>query len=522
MRIERTKNSIKGFKTGLINKMVTLLLPFIVRTVLIRTFGMEYLGLNSLFLSILNILNLAELGVGSAISFSLYNAIAKDDKNKIRDLVNLYKKLYRVIGLSIFGIGMLVLPFLKSLCNSDIPSNVNIYAVYILYVLNTTLGYLLFAYKNSLFVSHQKNYITNNISTFVNVLLNVLQCVVLIVLKNYYLFVLVMPITTIINNLLIKYYAIKKFPNYNPEGNIDKEEKKQIYSKVKALFYYKIGGVVLVSVDSIVINKYLGLSILGRYNSYYYVISTLFGFLQIITSSMLAGVGNSITTDSIQKNKDDFDRLNFIMSWIIGFCTICLLCLYQPFMKLWIGKPNMFSLLLVVYLSIYFYVWKTLEIVNLYKDAAGMWEYDKYRPLIASIVNLVSNIVLVKLIGIYGIVISTILSIMLVIFPWSTRVLFKNYFKKGYFNYFLRYLKYTIFTVLNASLTYYICSNIGPYGIKCLIIRGVICLIVPNVVYLVLFMNDKLFGDTVTWMSQKGIINSKITKMFNMGKIKNK
>lgn len=503
MKIERTKNSIQGMTSGIVNKIVSLLLPFIVRTIFINTLGIQYLGLNSLFASILNILNLAELGVGSAISFSLYDAIAKEENNKICALINLYKKIYKVIGIFILVIGLLLLPFLHIICNSDVPNNINIYIVYILYLINSSISYLFYAYKNSLFASHQKNYITNNINTLINVLLNITQACALIIFRNYYVYVILLISSTLLNNILVCYYANKIYPQYQPHGEISYLEKKSIYSKVKALFYYKVGAVVLASIDSIVINYYLGLSVLGKYNSYYYIITTLFGFIQIITNSMLAGVGNSIITDTVEKNKKDFDRINFIMSWIIGFCSICLLCLYQPFMHLWLGKENMFPIGLVIMLSAYFYVWKMMEIVNMYKDANGLWERDKFRPLVASAVNLILNILLVQVIGIYGIVISTIISILLVIFPWSSYILFKEYFKKGYIGYVLNYLKYLLVTVINGSLTYFICSFFVTYTLNGLIIGCTICIFIPNIIYFLIYARSTLFNNSIIWVLDK-------------------
>ena len=420
MKFDRTKNSIQGITSGILNKLICLLLPFIVRTVFINTLGIEYLGLNSLFTSLLNIINLAELGVGSAISFSLYSAIAKNNRDDICSLLNLYRKYYFRIGIIILVIGILLIPFLPYICNLNVSININIYAVYILYLTNTALGYLLYSYKSSLFIAHQQNYIVNNINSIVNVLLNIFQLISLLIFKNYYIFLLILLISTILNNILVNLYSNKVYPEYIPTGEIDSNSCKRINKKIKALFFYKIGGVVLTSVDSVVISYFIGLSALGKYNSYYYVITTLFGFIQIILGSLLAGIGNSIETESVEKNYNDFKKLMSLQSWLICFCTICLICLYQNFMYLWIGKENMFNLLFVILLSTYFYFWKMMDIINLYKDAAGIWEYDRYRPLIASIVNLGLNIALVNMIGIYGIIISTIISIIIIIFPWSS------------------------------------------------------------------------------------------------------
>ena len=276
MKLERTKNSVKGIVSGMINKIILLIIPFIVRTIFIKTLGMEYLGLNSLFSSILNILNLAELGVGSAIVFSLYSAIAKNDEKEICALMNFYKKIYRIIGILVVAIGLIILPFIRQLCKGSVPTDVNIYILYLMYLVNSASSYFLYAYKNCLLTAYQQTYISNNVSTFVKVGLNVLQAIFLLLGQGYYVYLALAILATITENIVNAIWATRKYPNYKANGEIPKDEKKMIYKKVKALFFYKVGGVVLSSVDSIVISSFLGLTVLGKYNNYYYVITVLF------------------------------------------------------------------------------------------------------------------------------------------------------------------------------------------------------------------------------------------------------
>lgn len=504
MKLNRTKNAIKSIASGILNKVIVLILPFIVRTIFINTLGIEYLGLNSLFTSILNVLNLAELGIGSAITFSLYGAIASDDRKLICALENYYKKIYRILGSVILIIGIVMLPFITYFCNNDVPNGINIYYLYLLYLVNTTLSYFLFAYKKSLLQAHQKVYIINNVSTAVKVIMNILQIVFLLMGKDYYIYVCIIIIATILENIINAVIANKKYPNYIPEGKLTTQEKEKITEKIKALFFYKVGGVVLNSVDSIVISRYLGLAMLGKYNNYYYVITTLFGFLQIFTNAMVAGIGNSIATESVQKNYKDFNRLNFIQGWIVAWCSVCLLCLYQPFMKIWVGSENMFSIGIVISLTIYFYVWKMLDIINLFKEAAGLWEFDKYRPIIASIVNIVINIILVNSIGLYGIIISTIISIIIIIFPWSSYILFREYFKGKYKEYLSKWLKNLIITLFLAIPTYFFTNLINfNNDLLNLVLKGIVCIFIPNSIFVVANIRNYEFKESIEWLRDK-------------------
>ena len=503
MKLERTKNSISGIRSGIINKIVVLIAPFIVRTIFIRTLGIEYLGLNSLFSSILNILNLAELGIGSAIVFSLYSAIAKNNEEKICCLMNFYKKTYRIIGIVVVIIGLLILPFINIFCNGDVPNDMNIYFLFLMYLFNTALTYFLYAYKNCLLSAYQQTNIINNVNTCVKIVLNLLQAIFLILGQGYYVYLILLILATMAENIINAIIVTKKYPNYKAKGTLPKEEEQNIFRKIKALFLYKIGGVVLTSVDSVVISTFLGLTILGQYNNYYYVITALFGFFQVYTNAMLAGIGNSIVEESVEKNKKDFDRLNFIQGWIVGWCTVCLVCLYENFIELWAGAENVLGMGVTILLSIDFYIWKMLDINNLYKEAAGLWEYDKYRQLVASVFNLIINIILVKIIGLYGIILSTILSIAIIIFPWSTYTLFKRYFKKGYKVFLIKNLINIIVTLIAICITFIICNFIKDINLVSLIIKGLICIIVPNIVFFVLYCKTKSFKDTFSWGLEK-------------------
>lgn len=516
MRLERAKNASRNLIFGILNKIVCLLVPFVLRTIIIYVLGVEYIGLGSLFTSILNILNMVELGISSAIVFNMYSAIAENDTTRICALMKLYKKVYRIIGLIVAVAGLAVMPFLRYLIRGDVPPDVNLYILYGIYLAQAVLTYFVFAYRNSLFTAHQRADITSNVSTIVFTLQYAAQAVFLLVFKNYYVYAVFLPVTTLLNNIILAILAKKKYPDYKPVGELPEEVKKEISKKVKALFLYKLGSVVLLSVDTIVISSFLGLTELGKYNNYYYVITALFGFLTVYYNSMTAGIGNSLNLESYEKNKKDFDRLFFMQGWLIGFCTVCLLCLYQPFIALWVGEDLMFPFGVVICFAIYFYIWKMMDIVNLYKDAAGLWQYDKYRPIIASLVNLTINLILVHFIGIYGILLSTIISILIVILPWSTYVLFKYLFnknmKKDLLNYFSKYVFFAIITFIACTLTYLICMMVPRGDIVGLIVKGIICLIVPNIIFLFSYSFLKDYKEAKEW----GIV--RVKRLLKRGK----
>ena len=273
MKIERTKNATRNITTGLTLQIYRTVVPFIMRTVMIYTLGVQYLGLNSLFTSILSVLELAELGVGSAMVYSMYKPIAEDDTDTICALMRLYRLYYRVIGLVIAIAGCILLPFIPSLVKKDLPEGLNIYTLYLLHLSSTVLSYWLFSYKNCLLSAHQRNDIKNRIILIVDTLRYAVQCIILFVFKNYYLYVATMLGSQALTNIVTACVVDKKYPDYHPKGKLPREQVKEINHRVADLFTAKIGSVVVNSADTIVISAFLGLTVLAVYQNYYYIIN---------------------------------------------------------------------------------------------------------------------------------------------------------------------------------------------------------------------------------------------------------
>ena len=503
MKIERTKNAARNTLFGIINKVITLFIPFIVRTVFIKKLGMEYLGLNSLFTSVLSILNIAELGIGSAIVFDMYGAISNNDIDLLSALYNFYRKAYKYIGIAVAILGISVSPFLPHLIKGNVPEGINLYILYSIHLLNTLLGYFLFSYRASVITAHQRNDILSNLSTVCSLVTYTVQLILLFAGKGYYHYISVTVFGALLSNFLLLIVSKRMYPDINPAGIISDEQKSKIKGRIKALFLYSIGGLVLSSADSIVISAFLGLKELAKYNNYYYIVQTLFGFLAVYYSGLTAGIGNSIASESVEKNKKDYDKLEFIQKWVIGWFSACLLCLYQPFITLWLGESMLYPFGVVVCFVAYFYFWKMMEITNVYKNAAGLWKYDQYRQIFAPLFNIILNIVLVKKIGIYGVILSTVLSIILIILPWSTFTLFKYYFKSGFKKYMFGYLVDFLAASIVCFITYSLNSLITDNGIKSFIFKVLICSFIPNILYFVLFFKTKQFKESLPWVIEK-------------------
>lgn len=382
------------------------------RTAMIYLMGVQYLGLNSLFTSALQVLNLGELGVGSAMVFSMYKPIAENDNTTICALMKLYRTYYRVIGLVIAVVGCALIPFIPRLIKSDVPADINIYILYLLNLGTTVLSYWLFAYKNSILQAHQRADVVSKVTLVTSTIQYGSQLFVLWAFHNYYLYVIVMLATQALTNIVTAVCADKLYPQFKPRGKVDKIQVQKINQRIRDLFTSRIGGVVYDSADTIVVSAFLGLTVLAVYQNYFFILNAITGFIAVVFAACTAGIGNSIVMESKEKNYQDLNKFAFIITWIAGFCSACLLCIYQPFMELWVGKDLILSFSAVVCFVIYFFVRQFNALFNLYKDASGMWHEDRLRPLIAALTNLVLNLILVKFIGIYGILLSTVLTIL--------------------------------------------------------------------------------------------------------------
>lgn len=483
MKIERTKNASRNIVWGVIEKIGAILLPFITRSVMIKELGAEYLGLSSLFTSILSVLSISELGFGTAIVFSMYKPIAEDDNETLCALLNVYRKIYNVIGSIILVCGLVVAPFLPKLVSGEHPADVNIYILYVIYLFNTVISYYLFAYKAALFNAFQRNDLASKRSAVINLISNILKIVVLIMFHNYYVYVIIIPLTTIATNLVNAYLANKMFPNIICKGTISATMKEGIKKRIIGLVSFKIYNVVFTSVDTIVISAFLGLKPLAIYNNYYYVQNSIVGFLTILTTSITAGVGNKMVTNSKEDNYSDFKNFTFANGWICSWCSVCLFCLYQHFMSWWVGSELVFPFDTMALMVLYFFLPRMTTMTYIYREAAGLWWEDRFRPLVSAAINLIVNLVLVQIIGMNGVIISTLLCTIFINVPWGSIILFKNYFKCSPKEYFGQLLYYAVITALVGGMTLFICSFLPTEGFVIMLVKGIICLIVPNLFF---------------------------------------
>lgn len=491
MKLNRSKNAGKNMVMELIVNLFNMFMPFILRTAMIQYLGMQYIGLGGLFTSVLNVLNLTELGVGAAMVFSMYKPIADDNSEKICALMNLYKKYYRIIGAVILLGAIIVSPFIKYLIKGSYPEDINLQIVFFMNVTVTVLTCWCFSYKNCILQAHQKVYIATKINFKYTVIFSVLQLISLFFFKNYYIYLGLNIFRQIFSNIGVAKAAKKNYPQYNPKGTLDKKEERKIQKKIKDLFIAKLGSTVINSADTIVISSFLGLTILAKYQNYFFIMSSVLVLVGVVYNATRAGIGNSFECESIEKNLEDLDIFTFIIWIVITICSSCLLGLFQPFMVLWVGRQNLLEFGIVLCISIMFITRYYKQLLMTYKDAVGIWHQDRFRPLIAGIVNLLMNIVMVQYWGLYGVTLSTIISEIIIEIPWLVWNLFHTVFQCSPKKYIIKTIKLVIVSVFTIVISYLIVRLFPIDGIQYFFIRGFLSFMIPCIVLFLLFHNSK-------------------------------
>lgn len=501
MEINRTKKTIQGTFWGIVEKLINIFLPFLVRTIIIKNLGAQYLGLSSLFTSILQVLNLAELGFGAAVTYSMYKPIAEGNDKEVCGIVSYLKKIYKIIGSIILVVGIIICPLIPKLINGETPRDVNVYIIYMIFLINTVLTYFLFAYKTSILNALQCNDKISKVGFITSSLLNILQIIVLIIIKNYYIYVIAIPLFTIINSIIISNIVDKNYSQYLKNIEINPEIRENIKKNLFPLISTKLATILLNSADTMVISIFLGLREVAIYNNYYYIVSSLMGFIMVIYNSMQAGIGNSLVKDSHEKIMSNFHKFCFMNQWLITICCACLLCLYQPFIEIWVGRDMMLSNSMVFLFSLYFYANMIQRIVVIYKDAAGIWKKDMMRCYLSCGLNLLINIISIKYIGLYGVIGSTVIA-NLIGLPWMAHILYRTVFNERSKEFYINELKDFIISILICIICYFICSAL-PNGVLGLVLRGGIVFTLSNLLLFLVYRKSQQFAVSKQWIQNK-------------------
>ncbi|WP_029231932.1 lipopolysaccharide biosynthesis protein [Butyrivibrio sp. VCB2006] len=492
----RVKSATRNIAFGYVGQMATAIMSFILRKLFIIYLDEKLLGVNSLYGNVLSILNMAELGIGTALNFSLYGPVARGEKEKIKSYMQLYRKAYYIIAMVVAAIGLCLAPFLELLVKK--PGNIThkeLLLYYFIFLFNTVSSYFV-AYKYSLVNAEQKNYIQTNIITITKVITVFVQIIVLVITKNFLLYLLTDAFIQLAQKIFVSRFLDNMYP-YLREKNVErlsKEESDNVWNKTKALVFHKVGDVARLQTDAIIISSFIEVAMAGVVDNYNMVISTVSNFVNIIFNSVISSFGNLIATESKEKQFGMFRVYRFFASWVYGFSCVGFMVLLTPLIRIWLGDSWILAPAAVYCILIDYYFKGDRIVLSNYKTAAGVFEQDKYLALIQGAVNLVISICLVQTpLGITGVYVGTIVSGLIANITKPV-IIYRACFDKGAWEYFIDSFKYL------ASLVFVlvVCNVIGnrvlaTLNIGTFLLMAVIITVIFNGVYILLYGRTEEF-----------------------------
>lgn len=495
MEESRTKNSINNIKTGVIVQIINKLMVFVVRTVFIKMLNTDYLGVNGLFTNVLAILSFAELGIGTAIIFNMYRPVAENDKEKIKSLMQLYKKSYNLIGIIVFVLGLFVIPFMNFVIKEKPNIVENLILIYIMFLFNTSASYF-FTYKKSIISAHQKQSVINNVDSIFYFIKSIVEIICLLLTRNFIIYLSVEILSTIVENIILSKIADKMYP-YLKEKNIiqlSKEESGNIFKNVKSLIIYKFGGVIMNSTDNILISSLVSVGIVGFCSNYIMIINSIKSIITSALNGITASIGNLNVLGNTKQKESVFYQITFVNYIIYSFCAIAFIVLLNPFIRIWLGEKYILGIDVSIALALSFFFEGLRNPGYTYRTTLGLFQKGKATPYIGAITNIFFSIVLCKLFGVAGIFFATSIA-QLASYSWIDPYLIHKYeFKTPVSKYFKKYIKYCLvfifIAIVTLSVTYFVKSD-GWIG---LILKAIIVLIIPNFLNLIILCRTEEFN----------------------------
>jgi O-antigen/teichoic acid export membrane protein len=471
-----------------LTQFVTLALAFASRTVFIKTLGAEYLGLNGLFYNILNALSLAELGIGTAISYALYKPIAENDAEQIKSILAFYRKCYFFVGILIIAIGCLIIPFLPHLIKGEVTVPVNIYNVYLCFLANSAISYFI-AHKRTIIDETQNKYLTTSIDFAINTMVAVIQIIILWQFKDYMLFLYTRILGTFIGSALIFIFANRRFPYIKGRAiALSSPARKKIWSNVSILFFHKLGTVIILGTDFLIISAFVGIEAVGIYSNYTLIVGTVVVFCNLFILGADASIGNAIATLTKEEVYAVFRKMAFLISCIGGLSAVCLVNLLNPFIELWIGKGYLLSNSVVYVIVANFFFMQNRCLVMAFRNNAGIFRPDMYKPLIEVVFNLGLSIFLVRIYGVLGVLIGTLANTFFICIWVEAFIVHKHVFAASIKGYLKKYAAQVFALLISCALTMYVNGFVEAF-----IGKMAISVLITAVVYLLFFFRAEEF-----------------------------
>ncbi len=484
----RTEYSLINMFTGMAGYVINTIVGFVCRIIFVRTLSADYLGVNGLFSNILSVLSLAELGISSAIIYALYKPLAEGNEQKIASIMQFYRKAYMAIGAFVAVVGLVMIPFLNVIIQEPPEIKESIYLLYMLHLATTVISYF-FSYRQSLLTAAQRQYIVSGYSYVITIAQSALQIVYLLTTHEYIGYLLIQIIGGITYNVWISQKAAKDYP-YITDKKVDplsKEERRSLFKNIKALAVNKVSGVLVNSTDNIAITYFTGIGSVGLASNYVLFSKTLDGLITPLFNALTGSVGNLNATTDDETRYRFFKVLNLANFWLFGWAAIGMAFVSGDLVKLFYGEQYQLAAEIPIILAINLYTIGMLHAPYTYKSTLGLFRYGQYLLFLTGVINLILDVILGKMFGIFGIYLATLISRMCTNLWYEPYAVYRYGLKKNPSLYVVRYFKFLFVLVLAGGICWLICSFCHFSAIVNVICKFLICSVIPNTFFVLVF-----------------------------------
>ncbi len=489
----RKKKSIINSSVNIFSLLLTFLPNLIVRKAFLNSLGSEELGLISLYTNIIGWISIIEMGIGSAIVYSLYKPFYDKDYTKVNAYINYYKHFYRIVGFTILLSSFVISPYMKFFISGDIDSNF-VSIGFLLFTFNTFISYI-FSHRLCILNVAQESYKLTLTTSLSRLIIAVFQYLSLKLNPNFYFYIIIQILVNYIYYIIIDKYVYFKYKYiFDLHGELEKSEKYNLTKNIRSLFMHKIGSLIMFSTDNIIISKFLGLSLLARYTNYQTIISVIQNFFNALMGGATASIGNLISEGDKKNIYNIFKNMMFLNFWFASFIVISLYNTIDQFVVIWLGKESTIDFITIILILFNTYFVCMRQSVETFKSASGLFYQDRYAPICEALINLFMSLYLVNKLGLLGVFLGTLCSNLLVVFWVKPYVVYKHLFERNVLEYYIMYFKYMLVGIIPLFITNLLTSTFKyNYNIGSFIINCFINIVFINLIYIIIFHRSHEF-----------------------------
>lgn len=496
--MSRARNSLRNAGASFASQLISALLRFACRTAFLYTLGAEYLGIPALYTNVITLLSVSELGFSTVITFHLYQPLAKGDHAMVRALMAFYRKVYRVVGLVVLVLGLCLMPALPHLM-TGVTDKVNIYLYYLIYLAQTVVSYLFFAYKSVLLVADQKKYLVDGAFCLVQVIFCGLQIAALVLLRSFLWYTLLSVAATAVQNMAAALLTARRYPwLQGEEATLDAPAKRNLFKAAYAMFLQRISVVIGTATDNLIISAFVSNLAVGLYSNYSMVVTTVQVVISNAVRALTASLGDLYAAGQRERSYRVFRSLQLALCWLLTVCATCFLVLFRPFIIMWAGESYLLDNFTTAVIAFNFLT-NFLQLgVLMYRDATGLFVVGKYRSVINAVLNLVLSLLMVHPLGMAGVFLASIISRLATNWWFDAYILFYRGFDASPRWYYGHCILSVCVTAVCAASIHTLCAPMALAGWTELGIKLLLAVVLPTAAYGLFFGRSREAKDLYT------------------------